>query len=184
MMTVSRWKIIAVIAAVLLSLLFAMPNVLPQNVRDGLAGFLPKKGLNLGLDLQGGSQLLLEVDTSALRKERVTNLIEDVRRLLAEKQIVGANITAAGDGVLIVLPDASRAQEVQGLISRQLSSATRNGAPDLSIDRKGAELRVNYTSEAIREVSTNAVEQSIGIITRRVDDMGTREPQISRQGEN
>eukprot|EP01034_Spumella_vulgaris_P017761 gene17761-22656_t len=79
MMTVSRWKIIAVIAAVLLSLLFAMPNALPKNVRDGLPGFLPKKGLNLGLDLQGGSQLLLEVDTSALRKERVTNLIEDIR---------------------------------------------------------------------------------------------------------
>ncbi|HYE46427.1 MAG TPA: protein translocase subunit SecD, partial [Caulobacter sp.] len=94
MMTVSRWKIIAVIAAVLLSLLFAMPNALPQSVRDGLPGFLPKKGLNLGLDLQGGSQLLLEVETSALRKERVTNLVEDVRRLLNEGGIPAANIAA------------------------------------------------------------------------------------------
>ena len=184
MMTVSRWKIIAVIAAVLLSLLFAMPNVLPANVRDGLPGFLPKKGLNLGLDLQGGSQLLLEVDTSALRKERVTNLIEDVRRLLTEKNIRGANINAVGDGLVIVLPDASRAAEIQGLILRQLGAATRTGAPDMTVDRRNAELRVNYTPEAIREVSTQAVEQSIGIITRRVDDMGTREPAISRQGEN
>lgn len=183
MMTVSRWKIIAVIAAVLLSLLFAMPNVLPANVRDGLPGFLPKKGLNLGLDLQGGSQLLLEVDTSALRKERVTNLIEDIRRLLVEANIRGANITASGDGVIIVLPDDSRAAEIQGEIGK-LSAPTSNGAPDKTVSRRGAELRVNFTDEAVREVSTQAVEQSIGIITRRVDDMGTREPQISRQGEN
>jgi preprotein translocase subunit SecD len=184
MMTVSRWKIIAVIAAVLLSLLFAMPNVLPANVRDGLPGFLPKKGLNLGLDLQGGSQLLLEVDTSALRKERVTNLIEDVRRLLTEQNIRGANINAVADGLVIVLPDESRAAEIQGLILRQLGAVTRAGGQDKTVDRRGAELRVKYTDEAIREVSTQAVEQSIGIITRRVDDMGTREPAISRQGEN
>ena len=184
MMTVSRWKVIAVIAAVLISLLFAMPNVLPAKVRDGLPGFLPKKALNLGLDLQGGSQLLLEVDTSALRRERVTNLIEDIRRVLNEAGIGGANITAAGDGVVIVLPDDSRAAEVQGLISRQLSSPTRTGAADKTVDRRGAEIRVNYTAEAVREVSTNAVEQSIGIITRRVDELGTREPLINRQGEN
>ncbi|NBB15027.1 protein translocase subunit SecD [Caulobacter sp. SLTY] len=184
MMTVSRWKIIAVVAAVLLSLLFAMPNVLSQSARDSLPGFLPKKGLNLGLDLQGGSQLLLEVETSALRKERVTNLVEDVRRLTNEAGIQTANIAVAGDGVLVTLPDDSRAGEVQGIISRQLISPTKSGAADKIVSRNGAQVRVNFTDEAIREVSTNAVEQSIGIIARRVDELGTREPLINRQGEN
>ena len=184
MMTVSRWKIIAVVAAVLLSLLFAMPNVLPASVRDGLPGWLPRKTLNLGLDLQGGSYLLLEVETDALRRERVTNLVEDVRKSLRDANIEFSGLGVVGDGVSVRITDGGKQALAQAEMSK-LAAPTKTGTPDLVVSRQSNQtLRAAYTDQAIREVSTNAVEQSIGIITRRVDELGTREPSISRQGEN
>ena len=86
MMNLSRWKIAAAVLSVIFGVLFALPNALPQSAREALPAFMPKNTLNLGLDLQGGSHLLLEVDTAALRKERLVNLVEDVRTNLREKK--------------------------------------------------------------------------------------------------
>ncbi|RZJ74426.1 MAG: protein translocase subunit SecD, partial [Brevundimonas sp.] len=79
MIQLSRWKVILVVVALFLGLLLAFPNVLTPAQRAALPGWLPKNALNLGLDLQGGSYLLLEVDVPAMRAKRVTNLVEDVR---------------------------------------------------------------------------------------------------------
>ena len=74
MLILSRWKVTVVIAAIIFGILFTLPNLLPQSMREALPPFLPSKTLNLGLDLQGGSYLMLEVDTPALVKERSTPL--------------------------------------------------------------------------------------------------------------
>ncbi|MCV5648062.1 hypothetical protein OFN55_35610, partial [Escherichia coli] len=73
--------------ATLYGIFFTLPNVLPKDVRDSLPSFMPKQTLNLGLDLQGGSYLLYEVDTVALRNEQLTNLVEDARTALRGGQI-------------------------------------------------------------------------------------------------
>ena len=91
MLSLSRWKIDLVGLSVVFGLLFSLPNALPQDVRDSLPGFVPKQTLNLGLDLQGGSYLLLEVDLEALRAERLTNMVEDVRSTLRDEQIAFAD---------------------------------------------------------------------------------------------
>ncbi|MCP6456906.1 hypothetical protein NL495_27650, partial [Klebsiella pneumoniae] len=85
--------------------LLAFPSMLSQAQRDALPGWLPKNGLNLGLDLQGGSYLLLEVDVPEMRNKRVTNLMEDVRVALREQQInIGAMQREAG-GVVVTIAD-------------------------------------------------------------------------------
>ena len=66
MLTISRWKILLVILVTLISAVFTAPNLMPANLREQLPAFMPKKALNLGLDLQGGSYLLYSVDTQAL----------------------------------------------------------------------------------------------------------------------
>jgi preprotein translocase subunit SecD len=71
MLTLSRWKIFAVILSVIFGIVFTLPNLLPQKTLDALPGWVPHQKLNLGLDLQGGSYLLYEVDTDALRKPSV-----------------------------------------------------------------------------------------------------------------
>ena len=83
MLTLSRWKVTAVILSVIFGIVFSLPNVLPQKTLDALPGWVPHQKLNLGLDLQGGSYLLYEVDTDALRAERLTNMVEDVRTTLS-----------------------------------------------------------------------------------------------------
>ena len=87
MLNLARWKVIACIAALLFGVVFTLPNVLPQKVLDHAPAWMPHQKLNLGLDLQGGSYLLLEVDTNALKAERLINLLEDVRNNLRTEQI-------------------------------------------------------------------------------------------------
>ena len=72
MLQLSRWKVTLVVLALLFSVLFALPNVLPQSVRNSMPGFLPSRTVNLGLDLRGGSYLLMEVDTAAMQRELVS----------------------------------------------------------------------------------------------------------------
>src|SRR5258707_9516673 len=87
MMNLARWKVIVVVLATVFGLLFTLPNLLPAKTRDSLPAFMPKNTLHLGLDLQGGSYLLYSVDTVALRAEHLTNMAEDIRTTLKDKQI-------------------------------------------------------------------------------------------------
>src|SRR5579859_1944663 len=96
MLTLSRWKIFLVVDTLLFGLVFTLPNLAPGGVRPS---WRPHQRLNLGLDLQGGSYLLLEVDTDALRKERLTNLTEDIRTKLQEAQTDFGGLGVTGDTV-------------------------------------------------------------------------------------
>ncbi|PHY12749.1 protein translocase subunit SecD, partial [Caulobacter sp. B11] len=108
MLTLSRWKIIAVTLSVIFGVLFTLPNLLPQKTLDALPGWLPKQKLNLGLDLQGGSYLLYEVDTAALRVERLTNLVEDARTTLRGEQIAFGELGEANGVVNVRIAEAGK----------------------------------------------------------------------------
>jgi preprotein translocase subunit SecD len=114
MLILSRWKVIVVIAAILFGILFTLPNLLSQSMRDALPPFMPNKTLNLGLDLQGGSYLMLEVDTPALVKERSENLMEDVVKTLEDEGIRVANPAARQGGASVQIADPADPQAVGG----------------------------------------------------------------------
>src|SRR5688500_20084821 len=104
MMTLSRWKVLMVLAVSLLGIFFALPNVLPAQTRAALPPVL-QRTLNLGLDLQGGSYLLLEVDLQALRAEQVVNLVEDVRTTLRNENIEFSGLGQADGAVSVRITD-------------------------------------------------------------------------------
>src|ERR1700733_7639361 len=108
MLAFPRWRVALCVLAILFGLAFSLPNVLPQSVMDALPSWAPHQRLNLGLDLQGGSYLLLEVDTDALRKERLTNLTEDVRTKLQEAQIDFGGLGLVGDTVVVRITDPTK----------------------------------------------------------------------------
>src|ERR1041385_1119979 len=101
MMTLARWKVILVLLATLLGLLFTLPNLLPADVTAKLPPFMPKNTLHLGLDLQGGSYLLYSVATAALRTEKLNNTAEEIRGTLHDKQIAISDLAVAGGAITL-----------------------------------------------------------------------------------
>ncbi len=188
MLYFSRWKATAILLTTLLVCAFAIPNFFP----DAMVQSWPRwaqRHMVLGLDLQGGSHILLEVDTNAVRKEMARDRLRDrVRRVVRDNQL--------GNPALVVLRGNSvefRAREgvdpqlaLQKL--RELSEPlggilASTGQRSLDVtDAGGGLIRLTPTEPAIVERIRQSVEQSIEIVERRVNELGTVEPSIQRQG--
>ena|SRR5436190_17039647 len=108
MINTARWKVILVVLATLFGIFFTLPNLLPPNVRAQMPGLMPKQTLNLGLDLQGGSSLLYEVDFQALRQEKLTNLTEDARTALTKEQIAFTGLGVVNGEVNVRITDPNQ----------------------------------------------------------------------------
>ena len=180
-----------VVAATLLGLLFAFPNAVPENARGALPEFLRNSTLNLGLDLRGGSHLLLEIDTATLRRQKLENVADSMGSALRE---VRPRIQYSGRGVvgetarirLLNPSDAERAMTALAAIANPIqTSAFGTGVPDIEFTQ-GAEglIEARVTTEALRQLARQAVGQSIEIIRRRVDPTGVNEVTITRQGDD
>jgi SecD/SecF fusion protein len=181
MIQLRPWKIVVVALAVVFGILFSLPNAFPAGK---LPGFLPQQRLNLGLDLQGGSYLLLEVDLDALKKEQLTNLVEDVRRSLQTKQIPFTGLAVAGDRVSVRIGDPAQVDTAFAELTK-LSAPLPSGGRDIVIERgPDQSITLRQSPEAQRTLGAKAVDQSIEILHRRIDALGTREPAITRQGNN
>jgi preprotein translocase subunit SecD len=188
MMTLARWKVILVLLATILGLLFTLPNLLPADVTAKLPPFMPKNTLKLGLDLQGGSDLLYSVDTAALRTERLTNMAEEIRGLLHEKEIAitDLGVTPGGEVVLRVT-DAGQVNTVVNTLRQTVGAALPGaaGGRDVTVTADSQQrVHVAFVPEAFDAEAARAVEQNIEVIRRRIDQMGTKEPEISRRGKD
>jgi len=186
MLNLSRWKVVLVVVAIVAGLLFSLPNFLPASVKSQIPGFLPSKGLNLGLDLQGGSYLLVEVDTDSLVAEKTTNLVESVRQQLNEAGIAFSNLSGSAGTVNVRINDASQLQAAQSSLNKLSAPLANNpGVRDITVSRgQDQTIRLSYTQESIKESSARAVDTSIEIVRKRIDALGTKEPSITRQGIN
>ena len=184
MIQLARWKVVLVTLSLVIGLLLAFPSMLTSEQRAALPGWLPKNGVNLGLDLQGGSYLLLEVDVPAMRQKRVTNLMEDVRVALGSQQITIGNLQREQGGVVVTL--TSQAQnEAAFKALRDLANTGigASGVSDRAVTRmSGNRIRYGFTDAAMANMGATAVDQSIEVVRRRLDSSGTKEISITRQG--
>ncbi len=183
MIQLSRWKVILVALSLVFGLLLAFPNLLTQSQRDALPGWLPKNTLNLGLDLQGGSYLLLEVDVPAMRAARVNNLVEDVRVTLTEAGIPTSGLQREAGGVVISLANPAQADAANQALRDLVGQVQPGATSERQVSRlSDGRLRFAYTQAALDGMGAVAVDQSIEVVRRRIDSLGTREPSITRQG--
>ena len=181
MIHLSRWKVVLLVLSLLFGLFFAYPNVLSPAQREALPGWLPKSGLNLGLDLQGGSYLLLEVDVPAMREKRLGNLGEDARTALAEARVGVLSIAREPSGVVVTLADPSQMELAMQSMRTLIQNNT--GITDRTVTRQGSErIRYAFTEQAMASMSADAVTQSIEVVRRRLDAGGTKEINPTRQG--
>jgi preprotein translocase subunit SecD len=181
MLQISRWKVALVALALVFGVVFTLPNLVPN---DRLPGWAPSQRLNLGLDLQGGSYLLLEVDLQALRRERLANLVEDVRQRLRTERIVFTGLAVSGNGATVRITDPAQYDRAVRALG-EIAVPLQDGGADLTVNRlQDQRVGLTLSDAGIRTAEQQAVEQSIEVIRRRVDELGTREPSILRQGAN
>ena len=169
--------------------LVAVPNLYTQNFRDSLPSILPSKPMTLGLDLQGGSHLLLQVDRESLVKDRLATLRDDARNLLRTDKIGYTDLAIQGDREVTLkltnTNDAEVAQEALSGLADPVSSGMfgASGVNEVELELiNGTDVSLKLTEEGITARLGSAVTQSIEVIGRRVNELGTTEPSIQRQG--
>ncbi|MDX2224152.1 MAG: protein translocase subunit SecD [Rhodospirillaceae bacterium] len=173
MLNYSASRIALVIAVCLLGLAFAAPNVLPSGLLERLPRWF--KPMELGLDLRGGSYLLLEVDLESVAKEQMTDLEETVRTTLRGPRIGFRNLRSTDDAVYVTIADAAEVEKARSELTAALTTM-------LVEVEEGIRIKVSVPEQVRRERQLSAVNQSLEIVRRRVDEFGTSEPSIQRQG--
>ncbi|UTD29029.1 protein translocase subunit SecD [Bradyrhizobium sp. WD16] len=186
MLYFTRWKVVAIVLTALIVCLCAVPNFFPESTVKNWPAWAQRR-LVLGLDLQGGSHILLEVDANSVRKDKLNQVADDARRAMREARIrfVGG-IGVRGENVEVRVADADTAAALAKLreLSQPLSGlAGASGQRTIEVtDAGGGLIRLSVPQTAITERLRQAVEQSIQIIEKRVNELGTVEPLIQRQG--
>jgi preprotein translocase subunit SecD len=187
MLYFTRWKATAIIFTAFVICLFAIPNFLPEKMVQSWPKWA-QRHVVLGLDLQGGSHILLEVDTNAVRKEKLEAVRDDVRRVLRDARVGYTGLVVRGNSVEVRIREGSnfdqavdKLRELSQPLGGILGSSTGQRTLDVTTEA-GSLVRLTLTDPAILERVRQSVEQSIQIIERRVNELGTVEPLIQRQG--
>ena len=173
MYKLSLQRILVILAICLVGIFFAVPNVL-QNKTD-----LPKwwQPVNLGLDLQGGSSLLLQVKMDDVLKDKMSTLEDLVRQSLREHRMRYQDLTSSKDAVTVKIADyvvRDKAKEAfRKLDTGLVVNEDDNGEGIVSI---------SYNDQELAQLKNRVIDQSINIVRRRIDELGTKEPIIQGQG--
>lgn len=183
MMHFPLWKKLTVFFVLILGTLAVVPNFLTQEQRDALPPFLPSRTITLGLDLQGGSHLVLEVDINKVVAQAYDNLADEVRMVLQKtKTEDGGRVYYRGlrangtEGVSFSLTKPDQ----QALITKQLRSDIRSVVMDVT----DTQVFMHFSDTRLAEMRSHAMEQTLEILRTRVDEFGVAEPVVHRQGDS
>ena len=169
------FKKLAIIFVSLFGILLAVPTLCPS-----LAPYFPSwiQPIPLGLDLKGGAQLLLEVDTEVMLKEKSAQLYDEVRSAMIDRSkgvIRFSELRNDGKSVSLIVREEDEVSKAKGRLKSVLGN-------NVDISSSGKSLTVSYTTKAREEMIQDAMNRSIEIVRRRIDALGTKEPSIQSQG--
>ena len=178
MMYFDRAKTLFIVGVCLLGALLCLPNLMASP-----APWLPWHQIHLGLDLRGGSYLLMQVDMNAVQHERLDALADNARSALLKQHIGYQNLAAEAANQRVFLHLRDPAQQPAAIAAlKTVAPAVPN---EFSVDTlAGGNLALTLSPAALRITATHAVEQSIEIVRRRIDETGVVDPQITRQGDD
>jgi len=181
MIRIPLWKTILILLVVVGSFAYAAPNLFPKEQVEAwqkkVPSLVPSRTVSLGLDLQGGSHLMLEVGLDEAVKDQADNIRQALPAELRTRKIQYSNLRRAPNGYTVTLRNPADADEAH--------RAIRKIDPDVNItDGDGGTITVAFTDNRLKQIRDRTIEQSIEIVRRRVDETGTREPVIARQGDN
>ncbi len=189
MLYFSRWKIALILSVILLGFLATLPNFFSKETVATWPDWLPKRQIVLGLDLQGGAYLLYEVDREDYFEKRLRALTADIRRtLLTDPRIGYTGLGARDNAVQLRIRDLDKLDEVRkrlGDLRNPLTNSVLGGIGayefDLTVNDDGL-VRMTLNDDGVEQRIQGVVQQSIEVIDRRLNLLGTVEPSIQRQG--
>jgi SecD/SecF fusion protein len=187
MLHFARWKTVTILAVCLVGTLIAMVNLAP---RSAFPSWFPARQVSLGLDLRGGSYLLLEVDLNTVVRERLDSMIDGARTRLRAGNIRYVNLAAdaANRRMGLRVLDAAQvpaAVAVLRELANPVTMSTGQNVPDIEVTSEpDGQVWATLTESGLRAKASSAVEQSIEIVRRRIDETGVSEALIARQGQS
>ena len=173
-----KWRAWAVIIVSVLGIFFSIPNFMsPEYYATHVPAKMQKwwHPMTLGLDLQGGSSLLLEIQVNELINERLSSLADGARSALREGKIKFSGLKVEDGHLRVKILDASEMLNAQNIITKQETEK-------MEVEHEDNELTITYSDIALEKIKAEAASQSIDIVRRRIDELGTKEPSIQRQG--
>ena len=175
----SKIKIIVISLVLALGVFFSLPNFLPKDMYRELPASVRSwwKPVTLGLDLQGGSYLVMEVDVNTLIHEKLESLADLTRSALREGKVRFAGLKVEENAMTVKVLNATQLNEAREIIRKQENIG-------LDIEAQGTTLTVRYTDEALSTLKNQTVQQSLEIVRKRIDELGTKEPLIQQQGDD
>ncbi|MEZ5849624.1 MAG: protein translocase subunit SecD [Hyphomicrobiaceae bacterium] len=188
MLHFARWKSLSIVAVCLAGLILSLPNLFSKETVKAWPDWLPKAQMPLGLDLQGGAHLLLAANSDELKKDWLSSLREDARKVLREAKLYPASVNVVGGTVRVTLlkPQDSDAavKELRTKVAQQIGNALIGTAgTDIAVAKgEGASIILTPTEAGFLNRQTNAITASIETINRRVNALGTSESTVVRQG--
>ena len=175
MLQYSLWKKTTIIVICLLAIIFVLPNILPHQIEKYTpTDYLQK--LNLGLDLQGGGHLLLHVDSHATLDEFFSSRVFAIRRELRTRRIGITDLVIGKDKAVFRLRDRKHIDKANNIMMEFSHDITITVNPDNGV------FTIKLRPEALLERHESVIGQTLEVVRRRIDALGTKEPTIQRQG--
>jgi preprotein translocase subunit SecD len=183
MLNFPRWKVWGISLICALFVLLSIPSFLPASVSAYLPRFLQASHINLGLDLAGGSQLLLEAQIQDVAKQRGEAMEDLLRSDLNRSSIQIAQLAATNGEVSFVVTNPAQVGAASQRASAQINQVGFGGA-DWTVSVSGAKVTMRQTQAGMDESIRQTMESARDVIDRRINSLGTLEPTIIRQGAN
>ncbi|MEH6759391.1 MAG: protein translocase subunit SecD [Parasphingorhabdus sp.] len=187
MLDFPRWKVISISLLLAFGVLMSLPSLLFGESHKYWPGFLPDETINMGLDLSGGSHILLEADPADVAETRLQTMEESVRaEMRRAKPRINIGDISRKNGVLsFMVRDSTQVDAARDALLPLTTGAGLTGQRDWDIEvRDDTRFVVTPTAAGLENAVENAMDTATDVIRRRIDEMGTREPTIIRQGDN
>ncbi|RWP18896.1 MAG: protein translocase subunit SecDF [Mesorhizobium sp.] len=190
MLYFSRFKMILIWLAVAATVILAAPNLFSASTLAKLPDWVPKRQMTLGLDLQGGSHILLRMDPNDLIKDRLETTRDEIRTRLRDAKIGYTGLAGSGRAVQVRITDPGQVEAAKTAL-KTLTDPVAAGlfsggsVQEMSLDdTEPGLLKFAFTDAGIKYRTSTALAQSLEVVERRVNELGTTEPIVQRQGDD
>ena len=172
MLQTPLWKVFLILAVCVAGIFYAVPTFIQDQDLETYPEWFPRSQVSLGLDLRGGSHILLEVDLMTATKDRLAFIVDEVRKSLRREKIGYLGLSSRGSVITFKLREAlDRHKAMKSLHSLGGEYLVETPSEGL--------FEIRMSEQAQAEFEKNILNQSIEIVNRRINELGTREPNIT-----